>query len=67
MEMFEKNILLTGHPGCGIFIYGGEATPRLSLSLARAQPLSLVTAKLLVINKSFLPFSPPRDRGSSFM
>ena len=61
------NILLSGHPGCGIIIYGGEATPRLSLYLARAQPPKLPTSKLLVINNSFLPFSPPRDCGSSFM
>ena len=60
-------ILLSGHPGCGIIIYGGKATPRLSLNLARAQPPKLPTSKLLVINNSFLPFSPPRDCGSSFM
>ena len=63
LESHRCHQMLTGHPGCGIFIYGGVATRRLSLSLVRAQPFPLVTAELLVINNSFLPFCPPRDVG----
>ena len=39
--------LLTGHRGCGIIIYGGEANPSFSLDLARAQPSKLLIPKLL--------------------